>query len=344
MAAEPPFQLAHDARRAARLKMTHKLLLSAPYMLPFVERFRPEFEAEKIELVVADVQERLSEEELLTHVGDVDAIICGDDRITPRVLDAAPRLKVISKWGTGVDSIDRAYALSRGVVVCNTPDAFSVPVADTTLGYALCFARNLVTMTARMRDGEWHKTPGVALHEWTIGIVGVGNVGRAVARRAHAFGMRILGRDPQPPPDSFLEETGMKMTDFATLLREADVVTLHCDLNPTSFHLLDEAAFAAMKPTAVVINTARGPIVDEGALVRALEERRLGGAALDVFEIEPLPLDSPLRGMENVLLAPHNANSSPTAWERVHRNTIDNVLRVLKGRPLGTGPAPQPNA
>src|SRR5688572_25738944 len=120
MAAEPSLQLAHDARRAARLKMTYKLLMSAPYMLPFVERFRPEFEAERIELVVADVQERLSEEELLRHVGDVDAIICGDDRITARVLDAAPRLKVISKWGTGVDSIDRAYASSRGVVVCNT--------------------------------------------------------------------------------------------------------------------------------------------------------------------------------------------------------------------------------
>jgi len=313
-------------------------------MLPFVERFRPELEAEGIEVVVADVEERLSEEQLLGCVGDVDAIICGDDRITARVLDAAPRLKVISKWGTGVDSIDRAAAYARGIVVCNTPDAFSIPVADTTLGYMLCFARNVMDMTLTMRGGEWHKTPGFALHERTIGIVGAGNVGRAVASRARAFGMRILGTDPQPPPASFLSESGMVMTGFDTLLRESDFITLHCDLNPTSFHLMNDAAFARVRPSAIVINTARGPVIEEPALVRALEENRLGGAALDVFEVEPLPLDSPLRRMPNVLLAPHNANSSPTAWERVHRNTIDNVYRVLKGRSIGTGPVPQPSA
>jgi D-3-phosphoglycerate dehydrogenase len=313
-----------------------KVLISAPYMIPVVDRFRPELEAEEIKIVVADVEERLSEGQLLQYVGDIDGIICGDDRITARVLDAAPKLRVISKWGTGVDSIDRAAAATRGIAVCNTPNAFSIPVADTTLGYVLCFARGLVTMTMAMRAGRWHKTPSFALHEKTLGIVGIGNVGRTVARRVQGFGMRILANDPVLPPADFLAESGVEMTGLGTLLSESDFVSIHCDLNASSFHLMNDARFAEVKPTAVLINTARGPVVEESALVRALDEGRLAGAALDVFEVEPLPSDSPLRRMPNVLMAPHNANSSPAAWERVHRNTIDNLLHALKGRPVGT--------
>jgi phosphoglycerate dehydrogenase-like enzyme len=310
--------------------MRARVLISAPYMVPVVDRFRAELEAAGLEVVVADVEERLSEEELLLYVGDIDGIICGDDRITARVLAGAPHLKVISKWGTGTDSIDRATAAELGITVCNTPDAFSLPVADTTLGYMLCFARNLVRMTLRMRAGEWHKTPGFALHEKTLGIIGVGHVGRAVGRLARAFGMRVLGADPVAPPPDFVLHTTIEMVDLDTLLRESDFVSVHCDLNPTSYHLLDDRAFGVLKPGAIIINTARGPVVDEVALLRALQSGRAGGAALDVFEAEPLPADSPLREMENVLLAPHNANSSPSAWEHVHRNTIDNLLRELR--------------
>src|SRR5262249_20332042 len=156
---------------------------------------------------VADVDERLSEEQLLRYVGDIDGIICGDDRLTARVLTAAPRLKVISKWGTGIDSIDRVAAAALGITVCNTPDAFSLPVADTTLGYMLCFARGLTAMALQMREGGWQKIPGFTLRERTLGIIGVGNVGRAVARLARAFGMRILGTDPVIPPRDVLLQT-----------------------------------------------------------------------------------------------------------------------------------------
>ena len=310
--------------------MRARVLISAPYMMPVVERFRPEFEAAGLDVVVADVVERLSEEQLLHYVGDIDGIICGDDRITARVLAAAPRLRVISKWGTGLDSIDRGAAAELGIAVCNTPNAFSLPVANTTLGYMLCFARGLLGMTLQMRAMQWHKISGFALHEKTLGIIGVGNVGRAVARLARAFDMRILGSDPVVPPLDVLLQTGVEMVNLRTLLHESDFVSVHCDLNPTSRHLLDDRAFSTLKPGAIIINTARGPIVDEAALVRALQSGLAGGAALDVFEVEPLPADSPLRAMENVLLAPHNANASPTAWEHVHRNTIDNLLRVLR--------------
>jgi D-3-phosphoglycerate dehydrogenase len=199
------------------------------------------------------------------------------------------------------------------------------------LGYILCFARNLVWMDLAMRGRIWQKIPGRALRECTLGVIGVGNVGKAVVRRATAFGMRVLGNDIVALPARFLTETSIRMVGKEDLLREADFISLNCDLNPTSYHLLDDAAFALVKPSSVVINTARGPIIDEPALIRALHGGRIAGAALDVFEVEPLPPDSPLRQMENVLLAPHNANSSPEAWERVHLNTIKNLLDVLNG-------------
>jgi D-3-phosphoglycerate dehydrogenase len=218
-----------------------------------------------------------------------------------------------------------------GVAVRNTPNAFSEPVADSVLGYILCFARKLPWMDQNMRQAVWHKAPSVALRECTLGVIGVGNVGKAVVRRALAFGMRILGHDIVEMPEGFLAETAIDMVSKETLLRQADFISINCTLNPTSFHLLGNAEFALVRPSTVIINTARGPIVDESALIRALQNQTIGGAALDVFEVEPLPADSPLRQMSNVMLAPHNANSSPEAWEHVHQNTIRNLLEALQG-------------
>lgn len=312
--------------------MRWKVMITAPYMQPVVDRFRPTFAENDVELFVPPVNERFEEAELLNWVADIDGVICGDDRFTERVLMGAPKLKVLSKWGTGVDSIDRAACERLDIAVRNTPNAFSVPVADTVLGYMLCFARNLPWMDRSMRNGDWHKLPSVSLRECTLGVIGVGNVGKAIVRRAIAFGMRVLGNDVVDMPPEFVTTTGIKMVSKEELLDEADFVSLNCDLNPTSFHLMNDERLALMKPSAVLINTARGPIIEEAALLRALQSRRIRGAALDVFEVEPLPKESPLRTMENVMLAPHNANSSPTAWERVHINTIDNLLEELRRR------------
>ena len=310
--------------------MTWKVLISAPYMQPVIDQFRPVFHVNDIEVVVPSVKERLSEEELLLWIGDIDGVIAGDDSFTEKVLKAAPRLKVISKWGTGIDSIDLKACQQLGIVVRNTPNAFSEPVADSVMGYILCFARQLLWMDCDIRSGVWAKRQGISLHECTLGVIGVGNVGKAVVRRATAFGMRILGNDLVDMPPEFLSETRIEMVGKQELLREADYISLNCTLNPTSFHLMGNQEFALMKPTAVVINTARGPIIDEPALVRALQGKQIAGAALDVFEVEPLPENSPFRQMDNVLLAPHNSNTSPQAWERVHRNTIRNLLEGLK--------------
>ena len=310
--------------------MSWRVLITAPYLLLDLEQYRPNLEADGVELALPPVRERLSEAELLPLVRDIDGAICGNDRFTERVLSAAPRLKVISKWGTGIDSIDTAAASKLGIQVCNSTDVFTDAVADTALGYILCFARQLPWMDREMRQQRWNKTQLVSLKECTLGVVGVGNIGKAVVRRAREFGMKILGYDPVQPPGSFIAETGLQMMPLQTLVAEADFITLHCDLNPTSFHLIGREELSAMRPGACLINTSRGPVIDESALVEALRERRIAGAALDVFEIEPLPADSPLREMDNCLLAPHNANSSRSARKLVHKRTIANLLRVLR--------------
>jgi len=299
-------------------------------MIPVLSRFGRVLEGYGLQLIVPEVHERLCEDKLLAFAGTFDGTICGDDHYTPRVLEAcAPRLKVISKWGTGIDSIDQQAAARLGIQVRNTPNAFTLPVADTVMGYVLTFARRFPWMDKVVKAGMWEKLPGRSLSECTLGVVGVGNIGKAIIRRARAFGMNLLGNDIIPIDPIFLARQQVEMTSLEDLLARADFISLNCDLNTTSYHLINTATLTHINPAAVLINTARGHVVDEPALVSALQEGRLAGAAMDVYEDEPLPLDSPLRLMDNVLLAPHNANSSPTAWERVHTNTIHNLLDGL---------------
>jgi D-3-phosphoglycerate dehydrogenase len=310
--------------------MKYQVLLTAPYMIPFVDRFKPVFDQYGLELMIPDVHERMEEEDLLPYAGQFDGAICGDDRYTLRVIEAcSPRLKVISKWGTGIDSIDAEACSRYSIKIGRTLNAFTTPVADTVLGYMLAFARRQPWMDKEMKAGKWEKIPGQALSECTLGVIGVGNIGKAVTRRARAFGMKVYGTDIVDINHVFITETGIEMTDLQSLLSNSDFVSIHCDLTPTSYHLMNSDTFVLMKPTAVLINTARGPIVEEKALIESLQTKRLAGAALDVFEHEPLPQESPLLKMENVLLAPHNSNSSPAAWERVHWNTIRNLLDGL---------------
>jgi D-3-phosphoglycerate dehydrogenase len=295
-----------------------------------METYRQRFAEEGVELIGARVNERLSEEELLEVVADIDGIICGDDRITERVLAAAPRLKVISKWGTGIDSIDAEAAARQGIAVSRTRNAFSEPVADTVLGYMLTFARKLTLLDRDIRQGRWEKPRLMALGECVLGVVGVGDCGKAVVRRAVSFGMRVLGNDIVKMPDDFVSATGLEVVSLEKLLATADFVSLHTDLNETSYHLIGKAQLALMKADAYLINTSRGPAVNEPDLIDALQQRRIAGAAMDVFEDEPLPADSPLRDLDNCFLAPHTANSSPMAWDRVHENTVRNLLEGLR--------------
>ena len=306
------------------------ILVSAPYMLPSLDRFRPVLERYGMELITPEVHERLEEDDLLKYAGQFDGALCGDDRYTFRVLKrCAPRLKVISKWGTGIDSIDADACEDLGIKLFRTTNAFTLPVADTVMGYLLAFARCQPWMDREMKAGVWKKLPGRALNECTLGIIGVGNIGKALTRRARAFGMTIFGNDIIEIDHVFVAETDIQMVPLGVLLSSCDFISINCDLNPTSQHLINSRTLQLMRKETVLINTARGPIVDEAALVSALKAGTIGGAALDVFEMEPLPADSPLKKMDNVLLAPHNSNSSPAAWERVHWNTIKNLMEGL---------------
>ncbi len=225
------------------------ILVSAPYLLPELDRLLPVLKAFDLNLIVPEVHERLSEEEILAYAGEFDGTICGDDRYTRRVIEACqPRLRVISKWGTGIDSIDQAAAADFGVMVGNTPNAFTVPVSESVLGVMLSFARNIPWLDDAMKAGEWQKINGKTLSECTLGVVGVGNVGQAVLRRARGFGMELLGNDIVDVAPDFLLENGVEMTSLQDLLSRSDFISINCTLNPTSQHLINAETLSWVKP------------------------------------------------------------------------------------------------
>lgn len=296
-------------------------------MLPFKERFIPIMEHYGCEVIIPDVQERLEEEEILQYAGTFSGTICGDDRFTDTVIQACvPVLKVISKWGTGIDSINKHAALEHGIQVYRTINAFTTPVSDSVMGYILAFARRQPWMDRQMKTGDWEKIPGRALNECVLGVIGVGYIGKEVLRKAHTFGMKLLANDIIPIPREIVTNYSVTVVSLKELLNQADFISVNCDLNATSYHLINAETLKNIKPSAVIINTARGPIINEADLIDALFHQNIAGAALDVFEIEPLPDNSPLKQMPNVMLAPHNSNSSPSAWEKVHWQSIKNLL------------------
>ena len=330
------WDLVHEmvsARKASRSPKT--VLVSAPYVIPHMARFRDILRHFGLNVVVPEgMRERLTEEQLLSLAGTFDATICGDDHYTERVLRAcSPRLTAISKWGTGIDSIDAATAKALGVTVCNTPGAFTQPVADSAMSYILAFARNMAATDASMKEGSWTKLGGRCLAECTIGCIGCGAIGQALCERLAGFGTRVFFVDPVPPPAAWLAANPhvSAASSLSTLAGACDFVALCCDLNPSSKHIINAETLACMRPGAFIVNTARGGLVDELQLIAALKSGKIAGAGLDVFEDEPLPVDSPLRSMSTgtVLLSAHNANASPACHERVHFATIANLLRAL---------------
>ena len=303
------------------------VMISAPYMMPDMPTFTYFFNRLGVKVIKADVEERLSEEDLIKYNGKYDVAICGDDAFTERIINDSG-LKGICKWGTGIDSINKDYCDSQGIPVLNTPNAFSVPVSQSIIAAIFGFSRQTFHSNDKMKNSNmWVKYQGYTLEELTIGIVGLGNIGRHVAHGLSAFNTNLLGYDiiSRIPEIPNVEKT----PDMETLLRKSDIVCLCCTLNLTSYHLINMKNIFQMKPGSYLINMARGPLVEEEALVKGLMSSHLSGAALDVFEVEPLPETSHLRKLPNVIISSHNSNSSPKYWERVHTNTIRNALKIL---------------
>jgi phosphoglycerate dehydrogenase-like enzyme len=276
-------------------------------------------------------------EELLAALADIEGVLLSNQVfVDGSVFDAAPHLRVVSGFGVGYDRFDVEEATRRGIAICNTPDVVTVPVADFTMGLILALTRRLFRNEAYPRSGAWARRerppgPGLDLGGKTLGVVGFGRIGKEVTRRAQAFGMRTVFNDlfEEPPEDA----PRSPFQPLDVLLREADIVTLHTDLNPTSYHLISVHELGLMKPTAYLINTSRGPVVDQPALVAALREGAIAGAAVDVLEKEPPEPEEPLVTLPNVLVFPHIGTATRETRRAMLELAVHNLLAVLQGEP-----------
>jgi len=277
--------------------------------------------------------------EIVQHVRGVDGLLCLlTDKIDGEVMDeAGPQLKVISNHAVGFDNIDVPAATARKIPVGNTPDVLTDATADFAFALMMAVARRIPEAERYVHAGQWKTWGpmillGVDLKGATLGLIGFGRIGKALARRAAGFDMRVIYYDPsEKKPDPELKARGV---DFETLLEESDFISLHTPLTPDTYHLIDSEAFSKMKPDAVLVNTARGPVVDMEALYEALKEKRIFGAGLDVTEPEPLPLNSPLLGLDNIIIAPHIASASKTTREKMSWMAAQNLIAGLKGERL----------
>ena len=276
-------------------------------------------------------------EQLLRAVEEVDGLLCLlTDTIDAPLLEAASRLRVVSTMAAGYDNIDVEAATQRSVIVTNTPGVLTETTADFTFALLLAAARRIAEGERAVREGRWTAwSPsfllGRDLHGATLGIVGLGQIGRAVARRARGFNMRLLYHSRTRKPDAE-QELGIAYATFDELLAQSDFVSIHVPLTPKTHHLFNNAAFERMKPTAVLVNTSRGPVIDEAALHRALETKQIAAAASDVAEAEPLPKQDPLLRLPNFLITPHIASASVATRGRMADIAVDNLLAALAGK------------
>ena len=279
---------------------------------------------------------------LMKKAGEVDALVTLlTDKIDKELLDNAPRLRIVAQYAVGYDNIDVEYATEKGVYVTNTPGVLTDAVADLTWALILALARRIVEADKFIRSGDYWKTGtgwhpmmmlGVDVAGRTLGIVGIGRIGRAVARRAKGFEMKILYYDIRRLPEDVEKELGARYVDLDTLLKESDIVTLHVPLTRATYHMIGERELKLMKPTALLINTARGAVIDTEALVRALREGWIAGAALDVFEQEPLPPEHPLTKFNNVILTPHIGSATVETRNKMAELVAENLIAFYKGK------------
>lgn len=276
----------------------------------------------------------LPPEELIPYLRDADAVVAASDLYNAPVLAACPRVRVVVRWGTGYDTVDLGACTEAGVVACNTPGLNVESVADHVFALMLGLARRLPRQVDVMRSGEWVEVRGVEVFRKTLGLVGFGAIGKAVARRARGFECRVLAYDPLLSPEA-IRPHGAEPADLETLFSSADWVSLHASLTPESRGLVSAQLLGLMKPDAYFINAARGPLVDEAALVDALESGRIAGAAVDAFCEEPLPADHPFRRLPNCLPTPHSAFNTREAVAATNRAVVEQVLAALRGERPG---------
>ncbi len=308
-----------------------KVYVTRPVFDEAIDRLRREFEVE------LNTEDRiLPKQELIAHLGDKDgALTLLTDAIDLELLQSTPRLKVVANFAVGFNNVAVDSATQLGVVVTNTPGVLTETTADFAWTLLMAAARRVVEADKFARAGKFKAWGpkmflGYDIYGKTLGLVGLGRIGQAVARRAAGFNMRVVFHDPESIPDRIIKELGVTRLPFDELLRVSDFISLHVPLFPETHRLLNDHTFALMKPTCIVINTSRGPVVDEKALVRAVRDGKIAGAGLDVFEREP-EIEPELFAMENVILAPHIASASHETRLRMCMMAADNLIAALKG-------------
>jgi D-3-phosphoglycerate dehydrogenase len=293
-----------------------------------IEEEKREFGRIGAELILAQIKK---EEDLIRVCKDADGLLSQYALLTRTVLEKFPECKVIGRYGVGIDSVDLKAATDLGIIVANVPDYCVDEVADQALSMILALIRKTVFFDQKVKSDQWDFRQGRPIHRIkgkTLGLIGSGRIGLEVAKRISAFGARVITFDP------YLQKTpeGIDLMDFDTVLKESDFISIHCPLNESTRHLLGEKEFQKMQKKPLIINTSRGPIIDEVALTQALTKRQVSGAGLDVLEKEPPDLQNPLLKMENVIIAPHISFYSEESISELKRRTAENVSSVLLGK------------
>lgn len=311
-----------------------KALLTCKHLQRHFPTFKPQYDQLGVDASVPAFDgQQLDAAAMREYIVGVEAVIAGDDFIDATVLEAGKnsRLKAIVKWGVGTDSIDKVAATRLGIPVYNTPGVFSDEVADLALALLLGVVRRTHVMNNAIRAGTWNRLEGRTLAGMTAGVIGLGSIGQGIARRVQAFGMKAIGSDVRTL--SADEAPGVRQVTLEAVLRESDVILLACNLTPENRHLLNAAAFAAMKPGVLIVNVSRGPLIDEAALVAALASGKVAGAGLDVFETEPLPLNNPLQQFQQCVFTAHAGSSTEEAIARINQMTSDILFHVVGKKP-----------
>ncbi len=315
--------------------------MSGPFKIVITDFGLPGEELEEAEFRAAGIDYELVRlswkpgDDLAPHVHDADALMVGWAQVQRPLIASLKQCRIISRYGIGVDMIDLEAATAHGIPVCNVPDYCIDEVSTHTLAFVLALNRRLVPHHTHVAAGQWAGAPGgmpARLNTQTLGVLGLGKIGRAVARKAAGVGLAVIAHDPYLS-DEQVRAAGPEPVSLDGLLARADYVCVHCPLTQETRHLIGAAQLARMKPSAYLINMARGPIVDQAALVEALQAGVIAGAALDVLEQEPPAPDDPLLRLPNVLFTPHSSSLSAESLEQLRRDTARNVARVLRGEP-----------
>ena len=302
-------------------KKSFNLLITWRLLAESIDKYKKVFKDNNINYKILTTSQYLIEKDLLKIIDKFDGIICGDDEITDKVIDKATNLKIISKWGTGIDSINKNYAKEKGITVLNSPGAFTKSVAQHGMALMFALTRNIVFNHKDMMEGKWTKRICTNLENKTIGIVGYGKIGKEIFKHLKSFGSNFLFNDVKK---------NNNYNNLRYLLKKSDIVFIACDLNPTSRNLIKYKDLLLMKKNSLLINISRGAIVNNKDLIKALKKRIIFGAGLDVFDIEPLDPKSEFFNCGNCILTSHNAFNSEKSINSINDRCVDNVIRFFK--------------